>query len=71
MEDGTYKGHFANRKLVKVDKISPWGVKDVTKMLSPDEIDLLEGLFLLSLLKNDGSMSHILVNDGVPGLMKI
>lgn len=71
MEDGTYKGIFTNRALTKVEKISPWGVKDVTKTLSDDEIDLLEGVFLLSILKNDGSMSHILVKDGVPSLMKI
>lgn len=71
MEDGTYKGHFANKKLVSIEKISPWGIRDITRTLSSDEIELLEGVFLASIIKNDGFMSHILVEDGVPRLMRV
>ncbi len=71
VEDGTYKGHFANKKLVSVERVSPWGIRDITRALSSDEIELLEGVFLASIVKNDGSMSHILVEDGAPRLMRI
>lgn len=71
MEDGTYKGYFTHTMLVRVEKITPWGVEDVTKELTSEQIDQLSGVFLFSAIKNDGSSKCIVVEGGVPRMLSI